>query len=128
MMMPAGDGKCPACRSKSSVMLRMLEFAKPYRMQMLAAAALLVVTTLLELIPAYLTKVIVDDVLRPGNMGSALIWLVAASRIRNCCCTEPFLCNIPIGIFPYVRKRRRSALSKTRSSSTRPVCRNLERS
>jgi len=86
MMISINDSKCPACRSKSSVLLRMLEFAKPYRIQMLIAAALLVVTTLIELIPPYLTKVIVDDVLRPGNMGSALIWLVAGLA-----CTEAVL-------------------------------------
>ncbi|BBI34043.1 ABC transporter ATP-binding protein [Cohnella abietis] len=85
-LLPIDDSKCPACRSKSSVLMRMLDFAKPYRKQMLVAAALLVVTTLIELIPPYLTKVIVDDVLQPGNMGSALIWLVAGLA-----CTEVVL-------------------------------------
>lgn len=37
----------------------------------------------IELIPPYITKVIVDDVLQPRNIGTALLWLVIALA-----CTE----------------------------------------
>ncbi|MCM3749386.1 ABC transporter ATP-binding protein/permease [Paenibacillus pasadenensis] len=67
---------CPVCKNNGKVLLRMLSYAKPYRKQMIAAAIMLILTTLIELIPPYLTKRLVDDVLTPKDMGSALLWIV----------------------------------------------------
>src|SRR5690606_29719558 len=53
-----------------------LSYAKPYKLQMAGAGLLLIVTTAVELIPPYLTKVMIDDVLQPGNTGSALLLVV----------------------------------------------------
>lgn len=61
----------------------MLSYARQYKKHMLLAASILIVTTLIELIPPYITKVIVDDVLQPRNIGTALLWLVIALA-----CTE----------------------------------------
>jgi ATP-binding cassette subfamily B protein len=57
-------------------MLRMLGYAKPFKLQMVAAAIMLIITTLVELIPPYLTKVMLDDVLQPKNTGSTLLLIV----------------------------------------------------
>lgn len=51
---------------------------------MITAAIMLMIATLMELVPPYLTKVILDDVLQPKSVGSALLWLViglAATRV-----------------------------------------------
>ncbi|WP_205417312.1 hypothetical protein, partial [Klebsiella pneumoniae] len=36
----------------------------------------LVLTTLVELIPPYLTKIMIDDVLKPDSLSASLLWLV----------------------------------------------------
>jgi ATP-binding cassette subfamily B protein len=57
-------------------MVRMLSYAKPYKLQMIGAASLLILTAIVELIPPFLTKVMIDDVLQPKSAGSTLLWVV----------------------------------------------------
>lgn len=71
-----GTQVCPICKNNGKVIARMLKYAKPYKLQMIAAGFLLILTTLVELIPPYLTKVMIDDVLQPKNMGSTLLMVV----------------------------------------------------
>jgi len=74
--LPEGSQVCQLCTNNGKVAVRMLRYAKPYKLQMITAGCLLVLTTLIELIPPYLTKVIIDDVLQPRNMGSTLLLVV----------------------------------------------------
>ncbi|MFD0674564.1 ABC transporter transmembrane domain-containing protein [Cohnella sp. GCM10027633] len=76
--MPLSEGTqtCPACKNSGKVVGRMLRYAKPYRPQMIAAAVLLLLTTLVELIPPYLTKIMIDDVLQPDGVGTSLLLVV----------------------------------------------------
>ncbi|MDQ0057923.1 ABC transporter ATP-binding protein [Paenibacillus harenae] len=71
-----GTQVCPLCKNNKKVILRMLSYAMPYKLQMVAAGFLLILTTLVELIPPYLTKVMIDDVLQPKDTGSALLTVV----------------------------------------------------
>ncbi|MFC5529031.1 ABC transporter transmembrane domain-containing protein [Cohnella yongneupensis] len=71
-----GTQTCPACKNNGKVIGRMLRYAKPYKKQMIAAAVLLILTTLVELIPPYLTKVLIDDVLQPKGIGTSLLLVV----------------------------------------------------
>ena len=71
-----GTQVCQLCRNTGKAAARMLGYAKPYKLQMITAATLLVLTTLVELVPPYLTKVMIDDVLQPKNTGSALLLVV----------------------------------------------------
>ncbi|MBW5448573.1 ATP-binding cassette domain-containing protein [Cohnella sp. CFH 77786] len=71
-----GTQTCPICKSSGKVLRRMLRYAKPYKGKMAIAGLLLVLTTVVELIPPYLTKIMIDDVLQPKNAGSALLWVV----------------------------------------------------
>lgn len=71
-----GTQVCSVCTDKGKVAARLLGYAKPYRAQMTAAALLMIAATLAELVPPYLTKVMVDDVLQPKNIGYALLWFV----------------------------------------------------
>lgn len=75
---PLAEGvqTCPVCSSKGKVLIRMLSYARPYKLQMISAILLLILTTIIELIPPYLTKVLIDDVLQPKNTGSQLLWVV----------------------------------------------------
>ncbi|SEO73465.1 ABC transporter ATP-binding protein [Paenibacillus sp. OV219] len=71
-----GTQVCQFCKDNSKVAARMLRYTKPYKLQMVAAAGLLITTTLVELVPPYLTKVIIDDVLGPKDLGSTLLLVV----------------------------------------------------
>ncbi|MFC5407401.1 ABC transporter transmembrane domain-containing protein [Cohnella soli] len=74
--LPEDVQTCPICKSKSKALGRMLRYAKPYKLQMAIAIVLLVLTTAIELVPPYLTKIMIDDVLQPKNAGSAILWVV----------------------------------------------------
>jgi ATP-binding cassette subfamily B protein len=79
-----GTTVCSVCTDKGKVAARVLGYAKPYRGPMIVAALMLIVATLLELVPPYITKVIVDDVLQPKDTGHALLLFVlmfAATRV-----------------------------------------------
>ncbi|MEK5060183.1 ABC transporter [Paenibacillus sp. FSL H7-0326] len=71
-----GTQTCPVCKDNGKVLLRMLRYAKPYKGRMIVAGILLVLTTLVELIPPYLTKIMIDDVLKPDSLSASLLWLV----------------------------------------------------
>lgn len=62
---PLGEGTrvCQFCMKGGNVAARMLRYAKPYKGRLAVAAVLLVLTTLGELIPPYLNKIMIDDVL-----------------------------------------------------------------
>ncbi|MFZ4395724.1 MAG: ABC transporter ATP-binding protein [Kiritimatiellia bacterium] len=79
-----GTQVCPACLSKTRVVWRILKYMRPYWSSVVAIWALLIATTLLNLVPPYLTLPLVDKVLMPGGKGGAdaqritlLGWLVA---------------------------------------------------
>jgi ATP-binding cassette subfamily B protein len=83
-----GTNVCPLCVDKGKVVARLLRYARPYRNQMILAAILMILATLLELVPPYLTKIIVDDVLQPRSFAESLFWLVlglgATSIVLSC--------------------------------------------
>lgn len=74
--LPEGTQVCAVCTDKGKVAARILGYAKPYLGHMTAAASLMIASTLMELVPPFLTKVIVDDVLQPKNVGNVLLWFV----------------------------------------------------
>ncbi|MFD0711593.1 ABC transporter ATP-binding protein [Paenibacillus sp. GCM10027626] len=78
-----GTQSCPMCKSNGKVLLRMLRYAMPYRKQMAVAVVLLMLTAVIELIPPFLTKIMIDDVLQPQNTGSALLWVVLGLGVTS---------------------------------------------
>jgi ATP-binding cassette, subfamily B, bacterial len=67
-----GTNVCPLCLDKKKVVGRLFKYTQPYRKKMMVAIALLILVTLLELAPPYITKIIVDRVLEPRDFGGAL--------------------------------------------------------
>lgn len=62
-----GSDICPNCVNKARAVRRLLEYVRPYKKLTIAAALLMVVSQGLQLVPPYLTKVLVDDVLRKAE-------------------------------------------------------------
>ncbi len=62
-LLPEKNGICPACLNKFATLGRIASYLKPYKIRALVLALASIVTTVAELIPPYVTKLIVDDVL-----------------------------------------------------------------
>ncbi len=67
---------CPNCIQRGKILKRLLGLARPYWGKMIAIVGLLVAGVLLDLLPPYLTRILIDDVLRSGARPDLLIWLV----------------------------------------------------
>lgn len=77
-LLPEKDGICPACVKKSAVILRIASYLKPYWPLALTLAVITLANTALNLLPPYLSKVMIDDVLKPQKNFRLLLFLVGA--------------------------------------------------
>ena len=71
-LLPEKNGICPACVRKGAVLLRIASYLKPYRRKATVLVLLTLVGTLIQLVPPYLTKMLIDDVLNPKPGASPL--------------------------------------------------------
>ena len=67
---------CPRCVRKGAVLRRLLSYARPYRARLVLVGVLMLAAAAFGLVPPYLTKILVDDVLIPRRGASLLAWLV----------------------------------------------------
>lgn len=72
-----GTEVCVACMNKRRLMSRAFEYILRYRWPFVASFSLTVSLTFISLIPQYLTKVMIDDVITMRNL-PALTWVIAA--------------------------------------------------
>jgi ATP-binding cassette subfamily B protein len=72
--LPEKDGICPFCIKKWETIKRIAAFLKPFKVQVGLLILVTVATTLLELIPPYVVKLIIDDVLTPRSGVDMLMW------------------------------------------------------
>lgn len=62
-----GSEVCPNCINRARAIKRLLEYVKPYKGLTIFAAFLMLIGRAFELVWPYLTKILVDDVLRPAE-------------------------------------------------------------
>lgn len=55
---------CPACTKKHKIMLRIINYVRPYRGKALLFMGLIISGTLINLIPPYFTRILIDDILQ----------------------------------------------------------------
>lgn len=67
---------CPNCIQRGKILKRLMKLARPYWGQMALIVLLLLGGVLVDLLPPYLTRILIDDVLRAHGNQSLLIWLV----------------------------------------------------
>jgi ATP-binding cassette subfamily B protein len=73
---------CPRCVRKGAVLRRLLGYARPYRRSSIVVGVLMLAGVVVSLVPPYLTKELVDDVLTPPHKRpSLLLWLVLAYAV-----------------------------------------------
>jgi ATP-binding cassette subfamily B protein len=67
---------CPHCIQKGKILSRLMDLARPYWTKLGIIVLLLVTGVTVDLLPPYLTRILIDDVLRADANESWLIWLV----------------------------------------------------
>ncbi|MGC9361029.1 MAG: ABC transporter ATP-binding protein [Anaerolineae bacterium] len=77
---------CPRCVQRGKTLKRLMQLARPYWGSMAAILGLLIVGTLLDLTPPYLTRILIDDVLsvngRPDWLLYVVLGLLAVRLVR----------------------------------------------
>ena len=86
--LPARRAVCPRCAGGRNIFFRLLSMMKPYRRYILLLLTMMVVGVGLDLLPPYLTAILVDKVLLKKEhidwLSLILLGLVGASLGRNC--------------------------------------------
>ncbi len=67
---------CPHCIQKGKILKRLIGLARPYWGQIGVIVVLMLAGVLIDLLPPYLTRILIDDVLRAEGNRSLLLWLV----------------------------------------------------
>lgn len=80
--LPPGQDICPACIDKKRLFRRAFRYLARYPVATTIAFGLSLLTTLLQLVPTYLTKTMLDDVLIPGRL-DLLWWVIAAIVVTH---------------------------------------------
>ncbi|GIV02728.1 MAG: hypothetical protein KatS3mg015_1558 [Fimbriimonadales bacterium] len=80
--LPKDSDVCEFCISHGRTLIRLLGFLKPYKGRVALSAILLFAVTGLDLIPGYIIRHLVDDVLEPKNPSKFLILILAFAGAR----------------------------------------------
>lgn len=87
-VLPEDTNVCPACINRRAVMIRLLGFLKPHKLQAALSMFIILGIALLELLPPYIGGRIVDSVVDASRRGSTnltpVVWFVmlyAGSRV-----------------------------------------------
>jgi ATP-binding cassette subfamily B protein len=76
--LPARGAACPRCQGGRGLFLRALALMKPYWIYSLLLLGLMLIRVGLNLVPPYLVKILVDDVLEAKQHLGWLMWFVMA--------------------------------------------------
>ena len=73
-LLPEKGGICPGCIRKRDTLKRLLSYMTPYKARALLLVGLTLVTALIELVPPYIAKHIIDDVLTGTVISASCIY------------------------------------------------------
>jgi len=76
LALPSRDAVCPRCAARGGLLKRTFAMMTPYRGYVLLLLMMMLVGVTLDLLPPYLTRILVDDVLTEKSHTEWLIWLV----------------------------------------------------
>jgi ATP-binding cassette subfamily B protein len=74
-LLPEPGGLCPACVRKVAVLIRIARYVKPYWLSAATLGVIALASTGAQLVPPYITRVLVDQVLVPRQNPTLLVWL-----------------------------------------------------
>ena len=84
--LPEDTSVCPACLNRGKTLLRLFEFTRPYKFRLIWATVLVGFSTVVALLPPFLTRHLIDDVLTNKQLhlfGWLIGALVAAQAMAN---------------------------------------------
>ena len=61
-VLPDDTEVCPGCVNKRAVLLRLFQFLKPFKIQVVTSVVVILVSNLLNLLPPWIGKLIIDDI------------------------------------------------------------------
>lgn len=76
--LPEDSDVCDACVHRGQTLLRLLAYLKPYKLQVASVTTLIMINAAMQIIPPYVTKVMVDRILVPRKDFHLFVWLVLA--------------------------------------------------
>ncbi len=78
LALPSQQAECMRCASQGGLLKRTFRMMKPYRLFVILLLVMMLCGVTLDLVPPYLTRILVDDVLTTKNHTEWLLWLVLA--------------------------------------------------
>ncbi len=78
LALPSQQAECLRCTSQGGLLKRTLRMMKPYRLFVVLLLVMMLCGVALDLVPPYLTRILVDDVLTTRHHTNWLLWLVLA--------------------------------------------------
>jgi ATP-binding cassette subfamily B protein len=81
--LPEHSDVCEACVNRGKTLLRLFEYTRPYKARMIWGTVLTLLGTAIELLPPYLNRILVDDVLikKNASLFVPLIGLLVLARL-----------------------------------------------
>lgn len=76
LALPSREAVCPRCARQGGLLRRTLRMMSPYRLFVFVLLVMMLAGVALDLVPPYLTRILVDDVLTSQHHVSWLPWLV----------------------------------------------------
>ncbi len=80
--LPDEFSPCPACTKKHKVMMRILSYLKPYRGKAVVFMGFVIIGTLIQLIPPYFSRILIDDIL-VGNQDAVAGQIASETWLGN---------------------------------------------
>ncbi len=77
LLVDASSQVCPNCIQKDKIFKRLIDLARPYWGKVGLIVLLLIAGVVVDLLPPYLTRILIDDVLRATGSARMLLWLVS---------------------------------------------------
>jgi ATP-binding cassette subfamily B protein len=84
--LPRWSEVCPFCMQRGQLLARLVSYLGPYKLIAVIGFLLSIVLTVLNLVPAYVTRALFDKVLVPGylpGLTPLVVWLLAIYLVRT---------------------------------------------
>jgi len=92
MRIPDGSKVCPRCIRPKEVLVRLVEYLRPHQLLIFSIFLGMVVSAGISLVPPYLTKYLIDDVLASQKYG-LLLWTILALLVMQLLSTGMSIVN-----------------------------------
>ena len=83
LALPSREAICPRCAARGGLLKRTLKLMVPYQQFVILLLVLMLAGVTLDLMPPYLTRILVDDVLTNKTHVDWLVWLVLALAVAS---------------------------------------------